>query len=135
MLRLIQSAELLDLLREFGATKPMWGICAGAILLAKEVCHPSQSSLALMDIRATRNFYGSQRESFKSQVTVSPFQDPFEVDFIRAPLLEATNPQVELLASHQGQAAMLRQGKLLASSFHIELGQDPRLHEMFVRSK
>ncbi len=143
MLRLIRSAGLFEPLQQFSENFPMWGICAGAILMAKEVCHPHQESLGVMSIRATRNFYGSQRESFKASIEISGLKNilkpkhTVEVDFIRAPMLEALSnsadePHVSVLAAHQHHPVMLQQGHLLATSFHIELGEDSRLHEYFV---
>lgn len=151
MLRLIHSAGLFAPLQDFARSFPTWGICAGAILIAKEVCSPTQESLALMDIRATRNFYGSQCDSFKTMLRipslhprsespstcVDPVGATVEVDFIRAPMLEPLpsrelNSEVETLASHDGRSVLLKQGHLLASAFHTELGDNPVVHEFFL---
>jgi len=138
MLTLLLRAELLEPLQFFGRSKPMWGICAGAILMAKEVEHPTQRSLELISLKATRNFYGSQRESFKSLLTIDgeAFSDrtsiTLEADFIRAPLLSPLKESVKVLSRLDDQPVLFREGHLLASSFHTELGSDTRLHEYFL---
>lgn len=141
MLRLLHSASLFEPLREYCRHSPVWGICAGAILMAQEVRSPEQESLGVMTIRAHRNYYGSQLQSFHTEVTVTGLERPIEADFIRAPRLEAlacnpegSNPAVVVLAEHQGNSVLLRQGHLLASSFHVELDSDTRLHEFFLRT-
>lgn len=132
MLTLMERYGLIEGLSDFGKTKPMWGICAGAILMAKEVHNPRQRSLQLMDILAERNHYGSQRESFKAKIEVDCIRQTIEGDFIRAPLLRPISKAVDVLATHGQDPVLLRQGRLLASSFHVELGADPRLHEYFL---
>ena len=132
MLKLAQRFELWEPLAAFARSKPVWGICAGSILLAREVQHPQQASLGVMDIRATRNFYGSQRESFKAQVEIPLLSAKIPVDFIRAPLLEPLGSGVEVLASLNEQSVLMRQGRCLASSFHVELGESEVLHRFFL---
>ena len=131
MLKLLDRAGLTSALRDFGKTKPMWGVCAGSILLAKEVRHPDQFSLELIPVRATRNYYGSQIDSFKASVEIPKLGEPLLVDFIRAPLLEALSDEVEVLGEFNDQQVLLRKGKIMVSSFHIELTEDQRLHEYF----
>ncbi|RIL09446.1 MAG: pyridoxal 5'-phosphate synthase glutaminase subunit PdxT, partial [Proteobacteria bacterium] len=94
MLNLMQRHELMEPLREFGRRRPIWGVCAGAILLANEVVSPKQPSLKLMAIRATRNFYGSQLNSFKKEVSIEPLGIDVKADFIRAPKLERLSSNV-----------------------------------------
>ena len=130
MLKLMERQGLLQALIDFGRTNPIWGICAGSILLAKEVRHPEQASLGLIDIRATRNFYGSQLEYFRE--TIKFLNRDISVDFIRAPLLEPLSAAVSILAKRAEQAVLLQQGKILASSFHTELGQNLCIHEHFL---
>ncbi|MBN8550686.1 MAG: pyridoxal 5'-phosphate synthase glutaminase subunit PdxT [Deltaproteobacteria bacterium] len=132
MLLLMEKVQLGPALREFGKTHPVWGICAGSILIAQEVCDPAQSSLNLIPIRARRNFYGSQTDSFKTPLQTDLLKSPIEVDFIRAPLLEPLSRDITVHASHQGHAVLLQRGRILASSFHVELGEDSRLHEYFL---
>jgi 5'-phosphate synthase pdxT subunit len=135
MLSLMLRANLFEPLQFFGKTKPMWGICAGSILMAKEVEHPTQQSLGLLSIKATRNFYGSQKESFKARLEVADevaAGAPLEADFIRAPLLTSLSETVSVLAYLEKQPVLFQQGHLLASSFHTELGTDARLHQYFL---
>jgi pyridoxal 5'-phosphate synthase pdxT subunit len=123
---------MFDALEAFGKSHPVWGVCAGAIIIAKEVQNPTQRSLGLIDIRATRNFYGSQLDSFSAKVRITPLGIDTAVDFIRAPLLAPLSPAVEVLASHDGHAVLLKQGNIMASSFHIELGRETALHRYFL---
>lgn len=141
MLRLLHSCSLFEPLREFCQRHPVWGICAGSILMAQEVCSPQQESLEVMAIRAHRNYYGSQLQSFHTELTITGLELPMGADFIRAPRLEVlagrarpSAPPVIVLAEHQGKSVLLRQGHLFASSFHVELGTDWRLHELFLRT-
>lgn len=133
MLTLLDRAALFEPLKAFGKTHPVWGICAGAILAAEKVEHPDQRSLGIIPICATRNYYGSQLDSFKARVTVHGLATPLEVDFIRAPLLRPLDSTVLIEATLNGQAIMLRKGLVLTSSFHSELGSDTRLHELFLK--
>jgi 5'-phosphate synthase pdxT subunit len=140
MLKFIDGQGLAPALIEFGKKRPVWGICAGAILIAKEVLHPTQRSLNLIDIRATRNFYGSQLDSFTREIPL-PILDGkvMKCHFIRAPLLTACEPsqrgeKLTSLAEVDGQSVFFAQGKVWASSFHVELGTDPSLHEVFIHS-
>ena len=142
MLKLMEAHGLWTAIREYAASHALWGVCAGAILIASEVRNPAQACLRLINIRATRNFYGSQRDSFKARIdmaaisskssALAPDASLVECDFIRAPLLEPLSADVEVLAKHQGCAALLRRDRVLASSFHTELGDESRLHEYFL---
>ncbi len=132
MLHLLQRANLFSEVVEFCSSRPVWGICAGAILLAKKVSHPEQDSLEVMDIHAERNAYGSQLDSFKAEITGQIFNTPLPADFIRAPKLKALSDQVMCLAQYEGDGVLFRQGHLLASSFHTELTDDSRLHAYFL---
>ncbi len=132
MLKLIRSLNLWEPLLNFGKTKAVWGICAGAILIAKKVSHPEQQSLGLIDIHAIRNFYGSQRESFNAEVAIPSLKIAPRVDFIRAPKLEALSSQVQILGTRSDEAVLFRQGSVLASSFHIELSKESALHQYFL---
>ncbi|MFB9992297.1 pyridoxal 5'-phosphate synthase glutaminase subunit PdxT [Deinococcus oregonensis] len=115
----------------------IWGTCAGAILLARDIqgAPPQfgvQDSLSLMDIRVRRNAFGRQVDSFTAPLTVTGLKNPFPAVFIRAPVIESVGEGVEPLAQHEGQVVLARQGRLMASSFHPELTPDPRLHELFL---
>lgn len=132
MLRLMERVELTAPLKEFGKTHPLWGICAGSILLATEVRHPEQRSLGLIPVRATRNFYGSQIESFTTPLEIDFLGSAINADFIRAPLLEPLSPEVKIHARHQEMTVLMQHRRILVSSFHVELGQDTRLHEYFL---
>ena len=132
MLKLLYDTGLDQGIKDFGQTKPVWGVCAGSILLAEEVHNPSQASLGLMAIAAHRNHYGPQTFSFSTSVNVTGIETAIEAAFIRAPLLIAQSPEVEVLARHEGQEILLKQDRLLASAFHAELGHDSTLHKLFL---
>lgn len=137
MLRFLKLYDLIPAIQEFATKKPVWGICAGAILAAKTVHNPEQSSLGLIDISAHRNFYGSQLESFTVPLSITGLSAPIVAQFIRAPLLNplttsegGESPQV--LAKLDKQPVFLTQGRVWASSFHVELGENTSLHELFL---
>jgi 5'-phosphate synthase pdxT subunit len=111
----------------------MFGTCAGAILLAKEVRNPAQQSLGLADITVIRNGYGRQlaSEIRHERTRLSP--DPVEMVFIRAPRIERLGPNLETLATSDGQPVMVRQDRILISTFHPELTSDTTVHEYFLR--
>jgi 5'-phosphate synthase pdxT subunit len=118
-------------LREFVAHKPVFGTCAGAILLARDVENPpSQQTLGALDVRIRRNAYGRQLES---SIRRGEFQGtPMEMVFIRAPKFVSLGAEVEVLAREGGDAVAVRQGHVLAATFHPELSDDPRLHALFL---
>ena len=132
MMKLLHVQRLYESLREFVLSRPSWGICAGSILLAQEVENPAQESLGVARIRAKRNAYGSQLDSFKAQVAVQGLESQIQVDFIRAPQLFPLDSEVEVLAEHEGDSVVLRDRHLLCSSFHTELGSDSSLHRYFL---
>ncbi len=111
----------------------IFGTCAGAILLAREVRNPAQASLGLADISVTRNAYGRQlaSEIRHGKTSVSPA--PIEMVFIRAPIIERNGPDVQTLATSEGQPVLVRQDRLLISTFHPELTTDTTVHEYFLR--
>ena len=118
-------------LREFVHTKPAFGTCAGAILLAKEVENPKQSGLGAIDIAIRRNAYGRQIDS---SIREGVFRgSPIEMVFIRAPKIERLGPDVEVLATQGNDPVVVRQGKTMAATFHPELTDDPRIHETFLQ--
>ncbi len=112
---------------------PIFGTCAGAILLAREIVGSDQKRLGLMDIRICRNAYGRQVDSFETYLEIPCLgADPFPAVFIRAPLIEAAGPGVEVLARYREGIVLARQGKLVAATFHPELTPDLRLHRYFL---
>lgn len=116
------------------AGMPVWGTCAGAIFLARDVPGHPHPLAALMDIRVRRNAFGRQLDSFEADLDVPALgADPFHAVFIRAPLIEAVGPEVEVLSElRDGTIVAARQGTLLATSFHPELTGDARFHEYFL---
>jgi pyridoxal 5'-phosphate synthase pdxT subunit len=123
----------LEKLRAFVRSKPALGTCAGAILLAKEVENPPQPSLAAMDIRVRRNAYGRQVDSSIREAQTKLGDRPLEMVFIRAPKIVKTGKDVEVLATESGDPVLVRQGKLMASTFHPELSGDIRVHQEFLK--
>jgi pyridoxal 5'-phosphate synthase pdxT subunit len=123
----------LERLRDFVRTKPTFGTCAGAILLAKEVENPPQVSLGALDIRVRRNAYGRQRESSIREAKTQLGERPLEMVFIRAPRIVGTGQGVEVLATESGDPVLVRQGKIMAATFHPELSADTRVHQEFLK--
>ena len=120
-------------LKNFVTTKPTFGTCAGAIMLAKEVENPPQQGTGAIDMRVRRNAYGRQIEStiLTSDCTLPGGE--MEMVYIRAPRIEHTGPGVEVLATRDGYPVLVRQGKALAATFHPELTGDTRVHEEFLK--
>lgn len=111
----------------------VFGTCAGAIWLAKEILgYPEQPRLGVLDVAVERNAFGRQVESFEEELPVRGFAEPFHAVFIRAPVFRRLGPGVEVLAELDGLPVLVRQGKVLASAFHPELTTDPRLHRYFL---
>jgi 5'-phosphate synthase pdxT subunit len=117
-------------LRQFVHAKPTFGTCAGAILLASEVENPKQQGLGALDIRIRRNAYGRQLDS--SIRTGSMNGEPIEMVFIRAPKIERVGPGVEVIATEGSDPVAVRQGSVMAATFHPELSDDPRVHQGFL---
>jgi len=120
-------------LKEFVSTKPTFGTCAGAILLAKEVENPPQQSLGALDIRIRRNAYGRQIDSSIREADTKLTGGPLEMVFIRAPKIVEAGKNVEVLASEGGDPVLVRQGKIMAATFHPELSSDTRVHQEFLK--
>lgn len=114
---------------------PIWGTCAGAILLARRIRASAQPTLGLMDMEVERNAYGRQVDSFEAQLPISGLDRPMRAVFIRAPVITETGPEVRVLATHGGRVAMANQGRLLATTFHPELADDDRLLRWFLDSR
>src|SRR5262249_22303939 len=133
-LQFLQEEGLFDAIKEFAANqRPIFGTCAGAILLANQVQHPAQDSLGLMDMTVTRNAYGRQMASdvFFGSSKLEP--TPMEMVFIRAPIIEKVGPGVEVLAEYGGNPVLVRKGNLLAATFHPELTSDSTVHRHFLK--
>ncbi len=131
-LNFLAERGFLEKLRAFVSTKPTFGTCAGAILLAKHVENPPQQSLGAMDIRIRRNAYGRQLESSIREAETKLGQKPLEMVFIRAPKIVDTGKGVEILATSAHDPVLVRQGKIMAATFHPELSEDTRVHQEFV---
>lgn len=113
---------------------PVYGACAGMILMAKQIVDSEQPRLELMDIRVRRNAYGRQVESFEAPIDMPSLGGgPFPGIFIRAPFIESAEPHVRRLAELDGRAVLVQEGNLLASSFHPELTADRRIHRYFLQ--
>lgn len=123
----------LEKLRDFVRVKPTFGTCAGAILLANEVENPPQPGLGVLDICIRRNAYGRQRESSIREGPTALPGGPLEMVFIRAPRIERVGQGVEVLASTDDDPVLVRQGNVMASTFHPELSADTRVHAAFLR--
>jgi len=132
MLKFLERNGFLDILIALIQTIPTFGTCAGAILLATDVQNPTQISLGALDITIERNAYGRQLDSTIVTVPTKLPGDPLEMVFIRAPRITRTGPQVETLATRDDFPVLVRQGHLLAATFHPELGHDPRVHQLFL---
>lgn len=131
-LKFLERDGFLDALEGFVRDKPTFGTCAGAILLAKEVSNPEQASLAVLDIAVERNAYGRQIDSAILTAKTKLPGGPLEMVFIRAPRITRIGTGVEDLAERDGVPVLVRQGHLLAATFHPELGHDPRVHQLFL---
>jgi 5'-phosphate synthase pdxT subunit len=115
------------------AGMPLWGTCMGMIVAAREVAELDQPTLDLIDISVRRNAFGRQNESAEVDLAIPAVgAKPYPAVFIRAPWVERCGPQVELLAERDGHGVMVREGNVLATSFHPELTSDPRVHAYFL---
>lgn len=132
-LKFLERDGFWEKLRSFVRTNPVFGTCAGAILLASEVENPQQPSLGALDITVQRNAYGRQRQSVISAVDTRLGGAALESVFIRAPRIVRVGPDVEVLADYQGDPVWVRQGRLMATTFHPELSTDLRVHAEFLR--
>jgi pyridoxal 5'-phosphate synthase pdxT subunit len=133
ILRFIEKHRFFELLQEYCGTHPVFGTCAGTILLAREVLNPAQRSLGLLDAVVERNAYGRQIDSaiLKSETELPG--GPLEMVFIRAPRIVETGAGVQVLALRDGSPALVRQGSVMAATFHPELSSDRRVHKLFVQ--
>jgi 5'-phosphate synthase pdxT subunit len=134
MLKFLEKHDFFEALREFCGARPIFGTCAGAILLAREVLNPPQRSLGLLDAVVERNAYGRQIDSAILTAQTTLAGGPLEMVFIRAPRIVSTGPGVEVLAERDGFPALVRQGSIMAATFHPELSADRRVHRLFVET-
>ena len=138
MLKLLRAENLFDTIRDFGLRKPIFGTCAGAILLAREVCNPQQESFGLMNIAVERNAYGRQIDSHITHLLPGPeFTDRtepgnLECVFIRAPIIRHIYDGVRVLLAGEEGPVLVEEGMHLAATFHPELTRDSRVHKLFL---
>jgi len=138
MLKLMHYDGLMEALGEFGLRKPMFGTCAGAILMAREVTGPVQESLDLMDIGVERNAYGRQIDSRVAEISPgAEFErrtapGKLEAVFIRAPIIRRVGEDGRVLACYEGDPVLVEEGRHLVATFHPELTGDLRVHELFL---
>jgi 5'-phosphate synthase pdxT subunit len=133
--KLMQKYDLFSAIgKKLEENLPVYGTCAGLILLAKDIVGSDQPRLGYMDMKVHRNGYGRQIDSFEIDLHASIFENhPFRAVFIRAPFIEQVDSNVEILAELDGRPVLARQGNMLVSSFHPELTDDPRIHEYFLK--
>lgn len=131
--KLMREYGFIEAIREFSAVgKPIFGTCAGLILLASTIEGQEEAHLELMDITVARNAFGRQRESFETDLKIEGIEEQVRAVFIRAPLIREVGNQVEVLSTYRDEIVTARQGHLLVASFHPELTDDYRLHQYFV---
>jgi pyridoxal 5'-phosphate synthase pdxT subunit len=131
-LKHLERAGFYDLLNAFVRQRPTFGTCAGSILLAREVLNPPQPSFGVLEATVERNAYGRQNDSAIRLEPTSLAGGPLEAVYIRAPRLLNLGPQVQTLATRDGSPTLVQQDHLLASTFHPELTQDRRVHQLFL---
>ncbi|MBO0962750.1 pyridoxal 5'-phosphate synthase glutaminase subunit PdxT [Neobacillus sp. MM2021_6] len=133
MRRLIDKYDFMDALKEFARQgKPMFGTCAGLILLAKNLVGYSEPHIGVMDIKVERNSFGRQVDSFEADLAIKDVADSFPAVFIRAPHIVEAGENVEILSKHNGRIVAAREGQFLGCSFHPELTDNHRLTAYFV---
>lgn len=131
-LKHLERAGFYEKLEKFCHSKPVFGTCAGCILMAKDVGNPPQRSFGVLDITVERNAYGRQNESAIILSETALPGGPLEMVYIRAPRIRRLGPGVETLAEREGSPTLVRQGRLLAATFHPELTTDSRVHQLFL---
>jgi 5'-phosphate synthase pdxT subunit len=131
--KLMRTYGFIDALQEFHRNgNPVFGTCAGLIVIAKEIAGQPEAHLQLMNMKVARNAFGRQRESFETDLEIKGVADDVRAVFIRAPLIEEVGPDVNVLSIYNGQIVAAQQGNLLATSFHPELTDDHRIHGYFL---
>jgi 5'-phosphate synthase pdxT subunit len=132
-LQFLREEGLAEAIKNFAASHhPVFGTCAGAILLATHVKNPSQDSLGLLDMTVLRNAYGRQLASEVSSGDSKLKSEPMEMVFIRAPIIDRVGPGVEILAEYAGKPSLVQQDNVLAATFHPELTDDSTVHRHFL---
>lgn len=138
MLKLMEYEDLMAPIADFGRQKPMFGTCAGAILMASEVSNPAQPALGLMDLSVERNAYGRQIDSRVVKIepeaafTERTDPGPIEAVFIRAPIIRHLGCEAQILARYNGDPVLVEQGRHMVATFHPELTPDSRVHRYFL---
>lgn len=131
--KLMVKYGFIETVKDFaGQGKPVYGTCAGLILVAKRMSEGTPPWLELMDIEARRNAFGRQQESFETPLDIAGFDKPFTGVFIRAPWIEEAGPAVKVLAEYDGRIVMAEEKNILVTAFHPELTDDTRIHEYFI---
>jgi pyridoxal 5'-phosphate synthase pdxT subunit len=131
-LKFLENGGFFDALEKFALTKPVFGTCAGSILLASEVLEPKQRSLGALDATVERNAYGRQIDSTILTLPTEIPGGPLEMVFIRSPRITRVGDGVEVLAQRDGHPTLVRQGNLLACTFHPEMSADTRVQQLFL---
>ncbi|MBS3097363.1 pyridoxal 5'-phosphate synthase glutaminase subunit PdxT [Candidatus Woesearchaeota archaeon] len=121
-----------EIIRKYELGMPIYGTCAGAILLAKDVVGEKQPNLGLMNISIKRNEYGRQVDSFETNLNISGFEKPFKCIFIRAPVINSFYNGAKIMAEFKNKPVMMQQDNILISTFHPELTDDIRIHKHFI---
>jgi 5'-phosphate synthase pdxT subunit len=134
MLLFLEKHSFFEQLQEFCGAKPVFGTCAGVILLAREVLNPVQRSMGVLNVTVERNAYGRQIDSVIITAETALAGGPLEMVFIRSPRISQTGPGVEVLARRDGFPALVRERNILAATFHPELSRDRRVHRLFVEA-
>ncbi|AIQ44551.1 glutamine amidotransferase [Paenibacillus sp. FSL R7-0273] len=130
--KLMRKYGFIEAIRSFSDRgKPIFGTCAGMIVMAKRIAGDEAAHLELMDITVARNAFGRQRESFECDLNVKGISEPVRAVFIRAPLISEAGPGVDVLTVYNNEIVTARQDHLLVSSYHPELTDDYRLHQYF----
>lgn len=135
MSKLLETSALFDpIAKRIADGMPVFGTCAGMILLAREVLdgRSDQRSFGAIDIAVQRNAYGRQVDSFETDIVIGVLDDPFHAVFIRAPRIRRCGADVEILAEHEGAPVLVRSNAVMAASFHPELTDDDRVHQLFL---
>jgi 5'-phosphate synthase pdxT subunit len=133
MLKFLEKHGFFEALGEYCANHPVFGTCAGTILLSREVRNPAQRSLGVLDAVVERNAYGRQIDSTILTAETELPGGPLEMVFIRAPRIVSTGREVQTLATREGAPVLVRQGNIMAATFHPELSIDRRVHKLFVQ--
>jgi 5'-phosphate synthase pdxT subunit len=135
MSQLLETSQLFDpLAKRIAAGMPVFGTCAGMILLSKGIAdgRPDQRSFAALDIDVQRNGFGRQLDSFETEIDVLGLDRAFHAVFIRAPRISRIGSEIETLATHGGEPVLVRSKTVMAASFHPELADDDRVHQLFL---